>query len=254
MLKSGMNAIRNYNEEIVFSIPGKPMAMARKHIEGRPMLDIGNSRFEQLVRDTVKAAGDKPFQSPVKVFIKYNASDLYIVDAAKSVLDGLNRCAYRDDQLVTQLVIENAHEVEGIHILVSNSDTAIGFNLPGTPVPKQEPHSQEYIGRSRQDELQRKRLMKTADYVTGMSTCIGRLENVEIGMQVCTRKSRADIDNICKFYIEAMALAGTINKLNISRLEIILLPVDIEKVDITVLRYHPHQEKVNKHDDVDKIS
>jgi Holliday junction resolvase RusA-like endonuclease len=118
---------------ITFTIPGKPVAKARPRFtkEGRTYTPDNTANFETLaklcfqqvkplgftaldepVRVTIKAQFAMPKKAPKRVETRPKVTKPDIDNIIKSVLDGLNTVAWRDDSVVHS-IISNKIETVG---------------------------------------------------------------------------------------------------------------------------------------------
>jgi len=96
---------------ISFAIIGKPQAKqrARKGRYGGFYTPKATRDYERLVGFSAQATGVKSQDGPVEVEIKLYLPDRRRRDLdniAKSILDGLNSIAWRDDSQVVKLVVQ----------------------------------------------------------------------------------------------------------------------------------------------------
>lgn len=229
----------NNFKEICIRLYESPSTMQRHPIIGKPMLDISNAKFEQVIRDELKMKSIVPYEVAVRVDIQYGTDkQLYIVDVAKAILDGLNRYAYIDDNLVKAFTVSKYPKGGDIRLLIStfndNSDYQ-ELSIPVNPVAKQEPHPQLYLGREIKNELLYSQLEKTSKRI--LQECNYRLPRdtlVSLKINVFSKHIRADIDNIAKYYVEALILAGVIEKTNICHITSEIYQDDEEGVMIQI--------------------
>lgn len=99
-----------------FTIPGQPVPKARPRLgkHGNVYTPRETREYERLVGWTAKASGMRPIEGPVRVRVwVYGKKGRKDADnCLKSVLDGLNGVAYRDDSQVVDAHIAWTDGVE----------------------------------------------------------------------------------------------------------------------------------------------
>lgn len=96
---------------MTFTVPGRPVPKQRPRVDarGRVYIPRRTREYEALVASCARAAGVRPIEGPVRLkavfyFAAHPPGDLdnYI----KSLADGLNGIAWRDDRQVVRLEAE----------------------------------------------------------------------------------------------------------------------------------------------------
>ena len=193
-------------------ISERPQVFTRTAVRGKPMLRVINTDFEQAVRDIVKAYEVDILGTDCRVEI-YGRLGHYPIGVCKSVLDGLNGCAFVDDRFVKQLFAVNDNAANDCRIKVSSINEGgqvLNITVPTTPVAKREAFPQFYNGQLSENEMLAKRIDRTAELIRQQ---VSGTEDGElmITMVFKTDKSNNDIDNLAKYYLMAMERAGAIN-------------------------------------------
>ena len=105
-----MNSVNSVNS-VKIIVPGRPVP------KGRPRLGVRGrevyiytppetKEYEEFVGWVAKFAGCKPISGPVEVEIWcYLKGKADVDNLCKSILDGLNRIAYKDDDQVVDLYV-----------------------------------------------------------------------------------------------------------------------------------------------------
>ncbi len=117
-----------------FSIPGVPVPKGRPRVfrrGGRPRTPKKTREYERIVAWSARSAGVRVLEGPLEVSIlavwpmtgkprkrvprpeRWKATLPDADNVAKSILDGLNGIAFRDDGQVARLVVETVHAAQG---------------------------------------------------------------------------------------------------------------------------------------------
>ena len=102
---------------IEFVVPGRPVPKARPRlgVRGRKAFIYtppATREYEKLVGWVARCAGCKPIDGAVAVTLTvYTRGKMDVDNMAKSILDGLNGVAYKDDDQVVELLVKK-HKVK----------------------------------------------------------------------------------------------------------------------------------------------
>ena len=95
---------------MIFTVYGNPIPKARARVvNGHSYTPATTTRFEHLVAAAARAAGvreatDQPLRLEI-TFYRETRHRCDIDNLGKSILDGLNRIAWRDDNQVVDLIL-----------------------------------------------------------------------------------------------------------------------------------------------------
>ncbi|GGK33175.1 hypothetical protein GCM10010965_27520 [Caldalkalibacillus thermarum] len=98
-------------QAIRFVVHGRPVPKARPRMamRGRTAYvykDEKTREYERLVGFIAKQACKRPLKGPVQVNIRlFSMNDFDVDNVAKSVLDGMNKICFKDDNQVTALYV-----------------------------------------------------------------------------------------------------------------------------------------------------